>query len=315
MRQVKTALMTVVCGIALAAMPLSLTFDGFGSEQALAAKGGGSNGGGKGGSNGGGKGGSGGKSSGKSGSNGKSASAAGQTKASVSKTDKKSAKAAAKQQQVAAIAKDEKVAKEKNLNTKLGRLNSLKRNINAYINSKSKKFAAIQAFVTASAQSQIAQAALDKANAALATEQTELSELSTELDTLNNMTDEEIAALTPEQQTARTERIAALPGLITEQEAVVTAAGQDVTDAAAAAAAAPAPTADDLETALNEMANKPVDQEVIDWATDVLDGKVTEMRETLAAAAAEEAAAAPETEAPETETPETETPEIVETTP
>jgi hypothetical protein len=63
------------------------------------------------------------------------------------------------------------------------------------------------------------------------------------------------------------------------------------------------------------MANKPVDQEVIDWATDVLDGKVTEMRETLEAAAAEEAAAAPETEAPETETPETETPEIVETTP
>ena len=55
-------------------------------------------------------------------------------------------------------------------------------------------------------------------------------------------------------------------------------------NSASTAANAPAPTAEDLETALNEMANKPVDQEVIDWATDVLDGKVDEMREALEAA-------------------------------
>ena len=56
------------------------------------------------------------------------------------------------------------------------------------------------------------------------------------------------------------------------------------------------------------MGNKtPVDQEVIDWAKEVLGvgdenvGKIDEMRETLAAAAAEEA----------TETSETETTEAV----
>ena len=179
--------------------------------------------------------------------------------------------------------------KEKNLNPKLGRLNSLKRNINAYINSKSPKFAAIQDFVKASAQSEIAQAALAEADATL-------TALTTEQTTLTNMTAEQIAALTPEQQAARTARLTALPGLIT-------AAQQDVADATAAAAAAPVPG--DLATALNEMANKPVDQEVIDWATEVLDGKIDEMRETLEDAAAEELAETPETETTETETAET----------
>ncbi len=44
--------------------------------------------------------------------------------------------------------------KQQNIHAKLGRLNSLKRNINAYMNSKSKKFAGVQAYVTQAAAAQ-----------------------------------------------------------------------------------------------------------------------------------------------------------------
>lgn len=294
MRRISTAMMTVLCGITLAALPFTVGPEGLGSDQAFAAKGG--NGGGNG--NGGNKGG-GGKSSGNSGAKGKSASAAGQTKASAGKADKKAAKASAKRQQVAALAKEEKVAKEQNLNAKLGRLNSLKRNINAYINSKSAKFAGIQAFVEASALSEIAQAAADKAAAAVAEEQAKLDALNHELEALSQVT---------EPTTDEQARLNALPGLIDAQEEAVADAQIAADEAQAEAEATPAPDDAALETALNEMANKPVDEDVIAWAKGVLGvgediGKIDEMRERLEATAAEDPTADPETETPAADEP------------
>ena len=187
---------------------------------------------------------------------------------------KSTTKAAAKQQQVAAL------PKEKNLNAKLGRLNSLNRNINAYINSKSPHFADVQAFVMASAEAEFAEGAL-------AAEQEELQALQDELIALEGIAQ-------PTQ--AQLDRIAALPGLITTQQDVVTDAVDDAADAQEALA-----LAGTLEEALAEMSNKPIDPDVVTWAEGVLGvgenvGKIDEMREMLEAAVAEEAAA----ETPET---------------
>ena len=121
--------------------------------------------------------------------------------------------------------------KEKNLNAKLGRLNSLKRNVNAYINSKSPKFAAVQAFVVASAEADLAQAAADAANAAVTAEQAELAALNAELGALNGLP----PAATPEEQAAREAQIAELNAQITEQQGAVTAAEEAAAQAQAAA--------------------------------------------------------------------------------
>ncbi|RVA57296.1 hypothetical protein EN933_04375, partial [Mesorhizobium sp. M7A.F.Ca.US.001.01.1.1] len=139
------------------------------------------------------------------------------------------------------------VPKEKNIHAKLGRLNSLQRNINAYMNSKSKKFAALQAFVTQSAKAKVAQAAADAAQA--------------KLDALTSLTPDQIAAMSPEDQ-------AALPGKIAALQAEVAA------DNAAAAAAAVGTDDASLDAALADMANKPVDAAVTSWAQDVLAGKI-----------------------------------------
>ena len=170
--------------------------------------------------------------------------------------------------------------KEKNLNAKLGRLNSLNRNINAYINSKSPNFADVQAFVMASAEAEFAEGAL-------AAEQEELQALQDELIALEGIAQ-------PTQ--AQLDRIAALPGLISTQQDVVTDAVDDAANAQEALA-----LAGTLEDALDEMSNKPIDADVVTWAEGVLGvgenvGKIDEMREMLEAAVAEEAAA----ETPET---------------
>ena len=165
--------------------------------------------------------------------------------------------------------------KEKNLNAKLGRLNSLNRNINAYINSKSPNFADVQAFVMASAEAEFAEGAL-------AAEQEELQALQDELIALEGIAQ-------PTQ--AQLDRIAALSGLITTQQGVVTDAVDDAADAQEALA-----LAGTLEDALDEMSNKPIDPDVVTWAEGVLGvgenvGKIDEMREMLEAAVADEAAA------------------------
>jgi hypothetical protein len=276
MTPARTFFIAALCGAAVSALPFDLGSSGFGTNGAYAkSENGGGNGGGHGG-NGGGNGGKGGASE-KGGSQGKSASAAGQNKASVGKIDRKAAKIAAKQQR--SVAKQQQVAavaKEKNLNAKLGRLNSLKRNINAYINSKSPNFAAVQAFVMGAAE----------AGVTLAAEQDKLQALNDELTALQG-----IAAPTQ----AQLDRIGVLPGLITEQQGLVAAAEQGV-------AAAEDPAA--LAGALNEMSNKqPVDDDVVSWAEGVLGvgpavGKIDEMREVLDAAAEEAAAETAETTDP-----------------
>ena len=140
----RKTLFAALAAFALLASP-ALAGDGHGNG------GGNGHGGGNGNGNGGGNGNAGGN-SGNSGSHGKSASAKGH----VGKAETAVASVDDTEQTAS-------VTKEKNIHAKLGRLNSLQRNINAYMNSKSKKFAGIQAFVTQSAVAKNAQAAADAA--------------------------------------------------------------------------------------------------------------------------------------------------------
>ena len=66
-------------------------------------------------------------------------------------------------------------AKPQNFHAKLAALNSLNRNYHAYLNSKSPRFAAIAEFVKASAEYELAQDAVTKANGDLATAQIEFA--------------------------------------------------------------------------------------------------------------------------------------------
>ena len=120
------------------------------------------------------------------------------------------------------------------------------------------------------------------AEGALAAEQEELQALQDELIALEGIAQ-------PTQ--AQLDRIAALPGLISTQQDVVTDAVDDAANAQEALA-----LAGTLEDALDEMSNKPIDADVVTWAEGVLGvgenvGKIDEMREMLEAAVAEEAAA------------------------
>ncbi|CDX20804.1 conserved exported hypothetical protein [Mesorhizobium sp. ORS 3324] len=158
-----------------------------------------------------------------------------------------------------------------NIHSKLGRLNSLQRNINAYLNSKGPKFAAIQAYVTAAATAQNAQAKLDAANAKLAADQTQLDTLNQQLADLNATN---TTGFTPEQLAALDAQKADVQAQIDAQNATITADTQAVADAQAAVTANPAPTDATLDAALTDMANKPVDADVTDWAKGVLADKI-----------------------------------------
>ena len=87
---------------------------------------------------------------------------------------------------------------------------------------------------------------------------------------------------------------------------MVAAAEQAALDAQAAADEAAEDTDETaLQAALELMANKPVDDDVMEWAKEVLGfgeevGKIDEMREVLEAAAADGAAETPDIETPET---------------
>ncbi|PDQ17958.1 hypothetical protein CN311_27400 [Mesorhizobium sanjuanii] len=235
---------TLFAGLAALALLASPALAGAGGNG---HGGGGGNGHGGGGGNAGGNGGSSGHGNGKSGASHGKSSARGQ--AAKAKTT------------VDATTQVSSVHKEKNIHAKLGRLNSLQRNINAYMNSKSKKFAAIQAFVTQSAKAKVAQAAVDAAQA-------QLDALNSQLSALTSLTPDQIAAMSPEDQAALPGQISALQAEVTAQEAVVAAAN----DAAQAASVG----TDDasLDAALTEMANKPVDAEVTAWAQGVLADKI-----------------------------------------
>ena len=156
--------------------------------------------------------------------------------------------------------------KEKNIHAKLGRLNSLQRNINAYMNSKSKKFAAIQAFVTQSAKAKVAQAAAEAAAATAAAAQAQLDKLNAQLTALQT------------DPNATAAQIQAVKDQITAQKAVVDADNAAADDAEAAAATATVGTDQaSLDAALTDMANKPVDDEVTAWAQGVLADKIDQM--------------------------------------
>jgi hypothetical protein len=257
----RKSLLAAVAAFALLAAP------------ALAGNGhGGGNG--NGGSHGNSGGGNGGGNSGKSGTQGNSGKSGTHGKSASAKSGKKT-EAAVDDVEVAAT------PKEKNLHAKLGRLNSLQRNINAYMHSKSKNFAGVQAYVMGSAVAQNAQAAADAAAAAAAGAQAQIDSLKTELDALNatdqtNMTDDE--------KTALAGQIADVQSQIDAQQGLIDAAADAQAKADEAAAAVPS-----LDDALASMANKPVDDEVKDWATGVLADKIDQ----AAAKLAEEAPATP----------------------
>jgi chromosome segregation ATPase len=285
--------------IAIGVLPVKVDLGGFAVVQAF-AKGGNGNGGGSG--HGGGNGGSdhgggsssrdhgGGKSSSGKSSSGKSSASAG--KSSHGKAMKQASSSAGKKSQklqVAAV--DPETVKQKNLHARLGSLNSLKRNVNAYLNSKSAKFAEVQAYVLASAQHDLLVEAVDKASETLAEEQGKLTDLQGELDRLNTMTQAEIDALSPEDQAAREARITELGTAIPAQQTVVDGATTALGDAQAAEAEGAIGTDDaTLEAALLDMSNKqdtaPIDPEVLDWAKTVLgvgdaEGKIDQVRATL----------------------------------
>ncbi|RUV05700.1 hypothetical protein EOA79_11875 [Mesorhizobium sp. M1A.F.Ca.IN.020.03.2.1] len=139
------------------------------------------------------------------------------------------------------------------------------------MNSKSKKFAGIQAYVTRAAVAQNAQAKLDAANAKLAADQAQLGTLTQQLADLNAT---DTTNMTAEEKAAFDAQVADVQAQIDAQNAAIAADTQAVTDAQAAVTANPAPDDATLDAALQDMANKPVDQEVTDWAKDVLADKI-----------------------------------------
>ncbi|RUV43658.1 MAG: hypothetical protein EOQ55_18375 [Mesorhizobium sp.] len=139
------------------------------------------------------------------------------------------------------------------------------------MNSKSKKFAGIQAYVTQAAVAQNAQAKLDAANAKLAADQAQLGTLTQQLADLNAT---DTTNMTAEEKAAFDAQVADVQAQIDAQNAAIAADTQAVADAQAAVTANPAPDDATLDAALQDMANKPVDQEVTDWAKDVLADKI-----------------------------------------
>jgi hypothetical protein len=208
-------------------------------------------------------------------------------------------------------------AKPKNFNAKLARLNSLKRNYHAYLNSQSPHMAAIRDFVMASAEFDLAQENVAEATAALAEAQADFAaavnaaaldpyddavgvydnptvdSLEARLADLNAAT----ATVAPEDEAALDAEIAAVEGLLDSAEATAVAdAETSLTDAELAAETAAVGTDDEaLRAALLDAANDNrvaeygddyVDQEMMDWAKDLLGvgdavGKIDEVRETL----------------------------------
>ncbi|CDX31307.1 conserved exported hypothetical protein [Mesorhizobium sp. ORS 3359] len=243
--------------LALAAAP-ALAGNGHGGGNGGSHGGNGNSGNGNGGGNAGGNGNSGAE-------HGKSASAHGHNKG----TDDSADDSSTDDTTTAATPKD--TPKEKNLHAKLGRLNSLQRNINAYMNSKSKKFAGIQAYVTQAAAAQNAQAKLDAANTQLTADQNKLADLTQQLADLNAT---DTTGFSTEQLADLDAQKADVQSQIDAQNAAITADTQAVADAQTEVTNTPAPDDATLDSALQDMANKPVDQEVTDWAKGVLADKI-----------------------------------------
>lgn len=207
--------------------------------------------------------------------------------------------------------------KPKNFNAKLAGLNSLKRNYHAYLNSQSPRMAAIRDFVMASAEFDLAQEEVAEATAAVAEAEVDFAaavidagltpydgavgvyddptveSLEDRLADLNAAS----ATVAPEDQAAFDAEIAAVEGLLDSAEATAVADAETSLDEAELAAEIAAVGTDDeaLRAALLDAANDNrvaeygedyVDQEMIDWAKDLLGvgeayGKIDQVRETL----------------------------------
>lgn len=220
----------------------------------------------------------------------------------------------AKQQQAALKGKSVPVpsfkdeVKEKNLHAKLGGLNSLKRNYNAYLNANDPKFAAIQGYVMASANFDLTEAELAEATAALAAADAEFdaalgaiqphddfsytADLTTaDLESrLGELEAIDPTTLDAETAAALSAEIGALDAAL-DSAVAVSEAEQQVADLEAKQAEQQEAVSDDaLMAALQAGANpnREVDQEMVDWAKDVLGvgetyGKIDQVREALQA--------------------------------
>jgi hypothetical protein len=194
--------------------------------------------------------------------------------------------------------------KAKNLNARLAGLHSLNRNFRAYLNSQDPRMASIRDFVLASANLDIANEKLDKAqgdfNAALTDadivafddssiydNHPTLGELRTRLDTLEGI---DPSTLSPAQAAALEQEKTDLSDLLSSGEATALGNAEDAVDAASVG------TDDDaLKAALLDAANKNrvaqygddyVNDDVLNWAKNVLGvgdavGKIDEVRGTL----------------------------------
>ncbi len=317
MPSTRTLLIAAISGLSISLLPVQIGKTGPESVAAH-AKGGNGNGNGNGGGNGnsGGKGGNSGN--GKGASSSSSAGKSSGTAKSSSKVEKSGAglsakglKAAARQQKTTKTTKTAspakaqkktqiaslpnsmavpgaKQAKAKNLHAKLGRLNSLNRNISAYLNSKSPHMAAIREFVVNSAEFELATAAAADAAAKAVEAKTAFdmavagitafdpNAVGSAVETLTGLRN---AATVQAEIDALDAAIQAAENLALADQAAVDAAARAVAEAVGTDEAA-------LEAALLSATNKEIDAEVIGWAKTVLGvgevyGKIDQMRETM----------------------------------
>ncbi|WP_299471456.1 hypothetical protein [uncultured Roseibium sp.] len=208
--------------------------------------------------------------------------------------------------------------KEKNLNARLGRLNSLKRNYNAYINSKDPHLASVVAFVGASIEFQKASEAFDLLSEDLKTARETLLD---SIDKTGLPEDFDISGLSTQEITVRvaaqiadleaqisdlksldpgsvpddadpvSDQIEALQANIDSLNGVVESqtfadlqdAERDIADAETNVAELADSVSDEaLRDALAGMINEnrvdAIDDEMVEWAREVLDGKTEEIR-------------------------------------
>ncbi|MDN3718918.1 hypothetical protein QW131_06105 [Roseibium salinum] len=224
------------------------------------------------------------------------------------------------------------VGKEKNLNARLGRLNSLKRNYNAYINSNDPHLASVVDYIGASIEYQKAQEAFDVLAEEFDAARTSLLASLEGIEgfedlTVDDLSSEELAADIASQIDALEAELKALgepvapeevvdPAEVTDGEEVVDPVEELTTEEQIAALQAEIDTLNGilespeftdyqtieetystaegelaeleadasrgaLQDALESMINndRPVDDEMVDWATEVLEGKTQEIRE------------------------------------
>lgn len=259
----------------------------------------------------------------------------GRDKTKTASTGKRNSKARAAKVDLASVpVPSAKPGKEKNFNAKLAGLNSLNRNYHAYMNAQDPRMAAIRSFVMASADYDIAAASLDEAleNLGLAEDafassvaslydglttydgfsltEPDLTSLESRLTDLEKL---ETTELSEDEANAVQAEIDALNAALSGDEAASLRDVQDSVDDAQKSVdeLADQVTDEALKEALLDAANKNrveeygvenyVDEEMLDWAKDVLGvddayGKIDQVREALES---EEAASAADDGAPE----------------